>query len=339
MANKKKIVFYDIDPWMKKQLEGNEELDSYEVVTTEEALDESTAELAKDASIVSVLIFSRLGEAELEKMEKVEFVCTRSTGFDHIDLEACKKRDIKVANVPHYGENTVAEHAFALILALSRKMKVAVRNSTQLKFDLSGLKGFDLKGKTIGVIGAGGIGLNVIRIAGGFGMECIAFDAKPQHLIAEVLGFEYVGLDELLARSHVISLHTPLNKATHHLLNKDNMKNIRPGAILVNTARGGVVDTDALVWALDEGVLAGAGLDVLEGEESIKEDAAQVAQYMGEDKLRAVVRSYSLLQRDNVIITPHSAFYSVESEERIYNTTMDNIQGFLSGSAVNIVSD
>jgi D-lactate dehydrogenase len=157
-------------------------------------------------------------------------------------------------------------------------------------------------------------------------------------MLAEVLGFEYVSLDRLLEESDVISLHVPLIKETHHLINMDTIHRIKRGAILINTARGGVVETEALVVALDVGILSGAGLDVLEGEESIKEEAQLLTDTLPVEKLRAIVRSYALLHRDNVIITPHVAFYSVEAERRIMQTTVENIHGFMDGKPRNLVA-
>lgn len=332
-----KIVLYEAEDWVESYLD-EKDLEPYQFTFIKEELDESNAALAADADIVSVFIYSKVSKAALDQMPNVKMIATRSTGFDHIDLEECSRRGIVVSNVPRYGENTVAEHAFALILALARKIKQSVQKTNQLKFDLEGLRGFDLKDKTLGVVGAGAIGLHAIRIGRGFGMRVLAFDAFPQPILAEVLGFEYAPLDRLLQESDVITLHVPLNDKTFHLINKDNIRLIKRGAILINTARGGVVDTDALAMALDEGILSGAGLDVLEGEESIKEEAQLLTESLPVEKLRAIVRSYALLHRDNVIITPHVAFYSIEAEHRIIDTTVENIESFLAGHPHNVVN-
>lgn len=331
-----KIVFYEVEDWMRDYLTANA-LGVHRTELISEPLSESNAGEAADADIVSVFIYSRVDKHILDELTNVKLIATRSTGFDHIDIKECRKRDIVVSNVPRYGENTVAEHAFALILALSRKLKTAITRSTQLKFDLTGLRGFDLKDKTLGVVGAGAIGLHSIRIGRGFGMRVLAFDAFPQPILAEVLGFDYAPLERVLGESDVITLHVPLNKDTYHLINTDTIHRIKRGAILVNTARGGVVQTEALVVALDVGILSGVGLDVLEGEEAIKEEAQLLSDTLPVEKLRAVVRSYALLHRDNVIITPHVAFYSVEAERRIIDTTVDNIESFLRGEPKNVV--
>jgi len=264
-------------------------------------------------------------------------VATRSTGFDHVDTAAARERGVVVSNVPAYGENTVAEHVFGLILTLSRKIMQAYRRVSQGQLSLEGLMGFDLMGKTLGVVGAGRIGLHVIRIARGFNMNVLAYDVRPQPLLAEVLGFSYAPLGELLQRADIITLHTPYMPQTHHLINRDSFKLMKRGALLINTARGGLVDTAALLEALDDGILAGAGLDVIEGEELIGEEQRLVASPVAEDTLRTVLRHHALLRYENVIITPHIGFYSREAVERILDTTVSNIRSFLAGQPTNSV--
>jgi D-lactate dehydrogenase len=295
----------------------------------------------RDATLLSVFIKSALSKKELEKFSKLRFVTTRSTGFDHIEIAAAKSRGILVANVPTYGENTVAEHAFALILSLSRNLRKAHFKTKEGDFSLEGLMGFDLKGKTLGVIGTGHIGLHLIYMARGFGLRVLAYDVKKNNFLSEVLGFQYVSLDEVLGGSDIISLHAPYTPATHHLINSDNISKIKRGAILINTARGGLVETSALVKALDEGILSGAGLDVLEGEELILEERRLLATAEDKEaweKLNVALKNYVLLHRDNVIYTPHMAFYSKEAVMRILDTTISNIRGFLAGSPENVVN-
>jgi D-lactate dehydrogenase len=264
-------------------------------------------------------------------------IVTRSTGFDHIDIEECKKRGVTVCNVPSYGENTVAEHTFALILSLSRNICKACIRRFEHDASIEGLEGFDLKGKTIGVIGTGQIGLHVIRIAKGFGMNVVAYDVRENRLLSEVLAFEYISLENLLAKSDVITLHVPYIKATHHLMNKDTFKLVKKGAILINTSRGAIVDTEALIEALDNKILAGAGLDVVEGEELIKEEKQLLHESKNLEVLTSFVRDHILLDKDNVVFTPHIAFYSKEALERILETTVENIAAFVSGNPQNVV--
>jgi D-lactate dehydrogenase len=267
-------------------------------------------------------------------------ITTRSTGFDHIDLKAASEKGIRVCNVPVYGENTVAEHTFALILSLSRNLRKAYLRTVQDNFSLEGLMGFDLKGKTLGVIGTGHIGLHVIRMAFGFGMKVLAFDIKKQAFLSEVLNFEYVSLEDLLRRSDIITLHAPYLPSTKHLINKSNIGLIKKGAVLVNTARGGLIQTDALVEALDKKILSGAGLDVLEEEECLLEEKRLLENAETKEqweKQQTALKNHELLHRDNVIFTPHMAFYSREGVERILETTAENIEAFFQGNCRNEV--
>lgn len=298
----------------------------------------TSTDLPAEAEIISIFIRSRINEETLAMLPKLRHVATRSTGFDHIDLEACTRRGISVSNVPHYGENTVAEHTFGLILTLSRKIHQAYQRTVAGNFALDGLQGFDLKGKTLGVVGVGNIGLHVIRIARGFGMEVLGYDLREQPMLAEVLGFRYVSLDELMSQSDVITLHSPDTASTHHLINRERLSQVKRGALLINTARGGVVDTDALLWALDEGILGGAGLDVIEGEELLGEELRVLNTPGLPETLRSVVLGYALLHRPNVVFTPHIAFDSKEALERILQTTVENIEAFAAGTPRNLVT-
>ncbi|HOS43551.1 MAG TPA: NAD(P)-dependent oxidoreductase [Armatimonadota bacterium] len=290
------------------------------------------------AEILSVFVHSRVTPDILDAMPALKFIATRSTGYDHIDLETCNARGILVANVPRYGDNTVAEHTFALILSLSRKIHKAYQRTVAGDFSLANLEGFDLKGKTLGVVGAGSIGLHVIRIAIGFGMRVIAYDVKPNPLIAEVLNFHYVSFGELLANADIISLHAPLLPATRHMINAETITLIKRGALLINTARGGLVDTDALLTALDEGIISGAGLDVLEGEELIEEEERLMRAPEAAESLRMLIRQHILLRRPDVVITPHMSFYSREARQRILETTVGNIRAYLAGTPENVVN-
>lgn len=294
----------------------------------------------RDLSEVEVLlpfIHSVVDRAAIESMPKLRVISTRSTGYDHIDLEAAKERGISVANVPAYGENTVAEHAFALMLALSRKVHQAWVRTQRGDYTLEGLRGFDLAGKTLGVVGAGAIGLHVIRIAKGFGMDVLAYDVNQNRLLSEVLEFRYVELEELLSNSDIVSLHAPAIPQTYHMINRDTLSLMRPGALLINTARGSLVDTQALAEALDAGKLAGAGLDALEGEEFMEHEDELLHQTGAEEKLKLLVRNNILQRRPDVVITPHIAFNSEEALRRILDTTVENVRAFLAGEPRNLV--
>jgi D-lactate dehydrogenase len=328
-------VFFEVQDWERAAVEAC--LPDVEIRFSPEPLGPDTIALARDAVVVSGFIRSRIGPAELAALPRLRFVATRSTGYDHIDLAACGARGVAVANVPTYGENTVAEHTFALILTLSRQIHRAVQRTATGDFSPHGLMGFDLKDKTLGVVGAGNIGLHVVRIARGFGMDVLVHDVREQPLLAEVLGFSYVALDELLARADVVTLHVPALPSTLHLLDRAGLGRMKRGALLVNTARGSVVDTEALLWALDEGILAGVGLDVLEGEEYLAEEIALLRAPHLQETLRSLVYGHALLRRPEVIYTPHIAFNSREALARIVDTTVGNVRAFLAGAPRNLV--
>ena len=284
------------------------------------------ASLAGDADIVSVFIYSKLDSKILGSLRKAKAIVTRSTGFDHIDLKECKRRKIGVYNVPNYGQNTVAEHTFALILSLSRRINKAYEKTIRGNFSLDGLEGFDLRGKTIGIVGMGSIGKHVAKIADGFEMKILAFDLHKEPELEKEMNLKYVSLNELLKNSDIVSLHCPYSKETHHLINKRNISLMKKEAILINTARGAIVETDALVKALASKKLGGAGLDVLEEEGFIKEEAELLSSNFPKKKLENLLENHLLLTFENVIITPHIAFYSEEALKRILDITINNVK-------------
>ena len=330
-----KIAFFEIKDWEKEKLE--ETFSNDQLYFFPEPLSKDNVGKAKDCEAISVFIYSKINKVILDELTDLKMIATRSTGFDHIDIASCKQKGIAVCNVPFYGENTVAEHTFALILALSRNVHKSYFRGLRGDFNIEGLKGFDLKNRTIGVVGAGNIGLHVIRIAKGFGMKVLAFDVKQNKFLAEVLGFEYTSLENLLQSSDIISLHVPAATDTLHLINKKNIEVIKKGAILINTSRGSVVETDALITALDKEILAGAGLDVLEGEELIKEEKQLLHDKQNPEVLGQILKDHIILQKDNVVYTPHIAFYSQEALERILETTVKNINGFEKNALQNTV--
>ena len=330
-----KIAFFDIQGWEKSHV--RRALKEHEVLFFAEPLSLETVDQVSDCEVVSVFIYSDVSDEVMAKMPSLHCVTTRSTGYDHIDLAAARKRKICVSSVPFYGENTVAEHTFALILALSRNVHTSHVRRLRGDFSIEGLCGFDLKGKTIGVVGAGHIGLNVIKIARGFGMNVLAFDLHPDAFLAEVLDFSYASFDDVLEQSDIITLHVPYNKHTHHLISEENYVKFKRGSILINTARGELVDNDALISALDEGILSGAGLDVLDGEELIREERQLLHDPQKIEQLGELIKDHILLSKDNVVFTPHIGFYSQEALERILDTTIENVCAFCDGKPKNIV--
>ena len=328
-----KIAFFEVKDWERDYLTAA--LAGEQVDFSLEPLDEQHGPRGRDAECLSVFVYSRLTAKLLEQWPGVKLIATRSTGYDHIDTAHCAARGIGVANVPTYGENTVAEHTFALILSLSRNVHKSYRHALEGRMDLAGLTGFDLKDKTLGVIGSGRIGLHVIKIARGFGMRVLVFDVRQDTFLAELLNFTYTPLEPLLAESDIVTLHAPHLPATHHLLNRERLGQMKRGALLINTARGGLVDTDALIEALEKGQLGGAGLDVLEGEELIKEEHELLHAPQAGAALQALVRRSVLLKQDNVVFTPHNAFNSREAMQRILDTTLENIRALERGQSLN----
>ncbi len=327
--SKNKIIFFAANKKEKAYLKRKIDKKKFDLVFYDDELTNANANLISDADVFSVFIYSSVTKKVLNKAKRLKLIAARSTGFNHIDLETANKRKIAVCNVPYYGENTVAEHTFALILALSRNIHKAYVRAMQNNFSLDGLQGFDLKGKTLGVIGGGSIGVHVIKMAKGFGMNVLVYDINQNHIIEELLNFDYVSdLNELLKSSDIITLHCPYNKHTHHMINMENINHVKKGALFVNTARSGIIQPEALYHAVENEIFGGAGLDVFEGEELVNEENQMLTKNVPVSNLEAILKRNLLLRRENVIITPHMAFDSVEAVERILDTTIENINAF-----------
>ena len=332
-----KITFFEVPKHEQESLQLL--LQDHEVIFTEDKLDKDNLSIAQDSEIVSVFINSVLDQEVLSKLPKLKYIATRSTGYDNIDINFARSLGIEISNVPAYGSSTVAEFAFALLLNLSRKIHLANEKLKEdADFSIYNFRGFDLYGKTLGIIGTGKIGKNMARMALGFNMKVIAYDLYPDLEFAKNNNITYKTLDEVISESDVISLHAPYNKENHHLINKEKMLKMKKGIYIINTARGELIDTDALVWGLEEGIIAGAGLDVLEGERELKEEL----EILASEKRREKVNDYKTLFEDrvlinhkNVIVTPHIAFYSQEAESEILKTTVENIHSFVNQNIIN----
>ena len=332
-----KVGFFDCRDEDKDYIIGK--LNPHRVVFDSDKLSSTNVSKYKDLDVVSVFIYSSLPKEVLEQMPNLKFIATRSTGFDHIDLAYCESKGIKVANVPSYGENTVAEHAMALVLFLSRRLREAADRVKSGDFSPDGLTGWDLKGKVIGVVGTGHIGRNLINMALGFNMKVLAFDVFPDQDFAHQKGFEYVDTDYLFSRSDVISLHVPYLPTTHHIINKESISKMKKGVIIINTSRGGLIETDALFDALKSGQVGGAGLDVLEEETFIKEESELLYRdTYGKVDFKIALENHLMSYFPNVIITPHSAFNSKEAIMRILDTTLENTVAFANGNPTNLVA-
>lgn len=328
------IGFFEMEDWevdyIKPKLTGSELL-----FLNADAQTQDTSRV----EAVSNFIGFPITRERLKQFPKLKYVATRSTGYDHIDLKACQERGILVSNVPAYGENTVAEFAFALLLGLSRKLLPAAKQvREQGLFATDNLQGFDLRGRVLGVVGTGHIGAYVIKIAAGFGMEVVAYDPHPNDGLAKQYGFMYLPLAELLKTSDVVTLHVPYMPETHHLINSQNIVLCKKGSVIINTARGGLIETAALVAALKSGQLAGAGLDVLEEEGFMKDELEMLhSGHPNQEQLKIALADHELMYMDNVIITPHNAFNTREALIRILDTTVENIKIFTAGKPANLV--
>jgi D-lactate dehydrogenase len=281
----------------------------------------TAGELIAAAKDVDVLLmrdqFVKVTADVLDGCPHLKLIITRSSGYDHIDLDAARARGIVVCNIPDYGAHMIAEHAFGLMLAVARNICRANERYRQTRhFDDTGLGGVELYGKTLGVIGTGRIGRHSVHIGKGFGMEVEAFDVMPDAKLAAEMGFSYRPMAEVLAASDFITIHVPLLESTRHLINTEALACIKPGAILINTSRGAVVDTAALKDALASGRLRGAGLDVLEDERTVYHDFGDA----------------------NVVVTPHLGWYTEEARDRIMQISLDNIRAWMGGNPINRVA-
>lgn len=287
---------------------------------------------AEDADIISVFVNCDVSATVMDRFPSLKLIATRSMGYDHIDLDHATTKGIKVTNVTTYAAHPVAEFTFALLLAIGRHIATAyerVREETD--FDVREYRGITLYGKTLGVIGTGRIGEQVIRIAQGFGMQVMAFDAFPNDALAQEIGFLYLPLDDVLARADVITLHLPYSQDTHHILNTNAFLRMKKGTYLVNTARGELIDSKALLAALEDGTIAGAGLDVLEEEDLLKKGTASVLDGQNDVDHTATAINHLLIDHPRALVTPHIAFSTDAALQEIERATAESIATFIAG--------
>lgn len=330
----KDTVFFEVADWEKEKLEKTFP-DSYR---TDERLTINNVSRYQNAEIISCFIYSQITKEVIDQLPHLKLIATRSTGFDHIDVNHAKAKNIFVANVPEYGSRTVAEHTFALILTLTKKIYQSINQAKNFDFNHQNIRGTDLYGKTLGLVGLGKIGKEVLKIGHGFGMKILVFTRTKNQDLANQLNFQYTDLPNLLSQSDIITLHLPLNQQTFHLINKNNIGLIKKGAYLINTARGGLIETEALVYGLENNILAGVGLDVLEEEKELMEETEILTNiYQSQTDFKKIALNHILAKHPRVIITPHNAFNTKEALERILDTTIINIQKFLKNQPVNLV--
>jgi len=321
-----KIAFFGVKSWERLIVENEiSNLDASGVGIFVEELQDNL-DMAKNYDVISIHSRSRADKDVLDKLPNLKMIATRSTGIDHIDSEECVKRNIVVSNASTYGSNSVAEYAFALILSVAKKIVEAHQAVENDEFSPEGLTGMEIFGKTLGIIGLGKIGSNVARIAKGFGMNILVTEKKPDENILKECGAKLVDLETLLKESDIVTLHVPSEKDTYHLINRNNIKLMKKGSILVNTSRGAVVESEAIVWALNKGILRGAGIDVVEEEDKLENMTMVMSQIATKEDLQSVLSYHMLRDRDDVVFTPHNAFNTKEAITRRIKATVENIR-------------
>jgi D-lactate dehydrogenase len=317
-----------------------EQLDEHEIVSSA-CVWELDEEVRARVEMLSVFVDYQVTADVLNMLPNLKLIAARSAGYDHIDVFEAQQRGIVVTRVPHYGSRTVAEYAISLMFALSRnayRSYADMQRSVRIE-GLDVYEGFDLYGKTLGVVGTGAIGRSVCEIARGIGMNVVAYDVSPDKIFATNLGIHYGTLDEVLVQSDIVTLHVPSIPSTYHLLSAEQLNQMKTGSYLINTARGEIVDTKALVQSLREGRLAGAGLDVLEGEHALREEAELLVQGATDPSLwETLLADHALIDMPNVIVTPHIAFNTIEAKREITQTTVDNMKAFAAGASQNTVT-
>ena len=314
------IAFFETEPWEKRYF--IKHLAHHALTFFPEPLRCENAQKVRDAQALSVFIYSKLDAETLSQLPKLRTIATRSTGMDHIDTTYCTDHTIRVFNVPTYGVHTVAEHVFALMLSLSRRIPESTERTKNSNFSSEGLVGLELYGKTLGILGMGNIGVRVSEIAHGFGMKVFAFNRTPKN----IPNITFAPLNDVLQKADIITIHLPLTPETHHLINRNNIGTLKKGVILINTARGPIIETEALVYALQNGLIGGAGIDVLEEEGIIREERELLSnQFVDLVSAKKMLLGHVLQDMPSVIITPHNAFHSKEALREINELTVKNL--------------
>ena len=327
-----KILFYDTKPYDKKLFEDYNKNYGFEIKYLETKLNSETAPLAAGYDAVCIFVNDIADKETLETLKNcgVKLLVLRCAGFNNVDIQNLPE-GLKVVRVPRYSPYAVAEHAVALLLSVDRKIYKSYQRTKKYNFTLNGLLGFDIHGKTIGVIGTGKIGKVFIQIMKGFGTEVLAYDVYPDEKAAQEMGFKYTTLDELYEKSDIISLHCPLTDENTNMINKDSIKKMKKGVVIINTSRGKLINSDDLIDALGKGKIGGLGLDVFDEEED----------FFLNDMSNSYYRNTELsvlLTMPNVVITSHQAFFTKEALDKIGKVSMDNIKEFFeTGNCENFV--
>ena len=314
-----KIAFFDSKNYDKESFNDHNKMYNYEITYFESKLNSETASLTKGFDVVCIFVNDKADANTLKTLEEngVKVLALRCAGYNNVDIE--HKGKLKIVHVPQYSPYAVAEHAVGLLLSINRKLYKSYQRTRKYNFSLDGLLGFDIHGKTVGVIGTGRIGKAFISIMKGFGTNVIAYDTYPNEQESKELDFKYVDLDTLYKESDIISLHCPLFKETEKMINRDSISKMKDGVIIINCSRGKLINTNDLVKKLSEGKIGGVGLDVYEDEEA----------FFLRDMSNSYVRDTNLsilLSMPNVFITSHQAFFTREALNKIASDTLENIK-------------
>ncbi|MBI5582150.1 MAG: hydroxyacid dehydrogenase [Deltaproteobacteria bacterium] len=332
-----KIIVFENEPLIVDTFNRLES--DHDLRFVEGLLSEINVEQYLDANIICT-DQSVLGKGVLERLSRLRMIALRCTGYDHIDITFCRDRGITVCNIPGYAANAVAEHTFALLLALSRHIETASQYTRRVAFKWEGLRGFELKAKNMAVIGTGAIGKRVAEIACGFGMRVVIHDLKPDYAWADAHDLKYVDLDEAIRCADVLSLNLPLVRGNRYLLGEDQFRQMKKGVVLINTARGELVDLRELVKALNSGKVSAAGLDVLQDEHYIRaKDNNPEIYFNAMFDPQIMLANILLCHHPNVLVTPHIGWYTVEAEQRALDISLSNIKSFVSGIPHNVVTN
>lgn len=323
-----KITFFSTQPYDRTFFESHNKKFGFDLQFFDVPLNDQTVDLIGRTDAVCVFVNDRVSESVIERLvnQGVKLIALRCAGFNNVDLKTASTKNLKVVRVPAYSPHAVAEHAVAMIMALNRKTHKAYNRIREQNFALNGLMGFDLVGKTVGVVGTGNIGQVFCRIMLGFGCRVLAYDVKEQDDLKKA-GVKYVPLNELLSTSDIISLHCPLNDSTRYIIGDGNIALIKKGCMLINTSRGGLINTKSVIKALKSGQLSSLGIDVYEQEETLF--FRDLSGSIVEDDLIMRLSSFP-----NVLITAHQGFFTTEAMDQIAETTLNNLRQFNSGEVL-----
>ncbi|HEX8547645.1 MAG TPA: 2-hydroxyacid dehydrogenase [Cytophagaceae bacterium] len=326
-----KITFFSFKDYEKAFFEKANTSTNFQLKFLEVPLNSTTVDLAKGSTAVCIFVNDIADKEVITKLKElgIQLIALRCAGYNNVDLEAAEENKLVVVRVPAYSPYSVAEHTFALILTLNRKIHRAYNRVREGNFSLGGLMGYDLHGKTIGLIGLGKIGMITAKIAIGFGCKVLGYDLQPNEE-CEKLGVEITDIETLFKSSDIISLHCPLTPETKHLINKDSLSTMKNGVMLVNTSRGALIDAVAVIESLKSGKIGHLGLDVYE------EEAHLFFQDLSEKVIQDDV-FMRLLSFPNVVITGHQAFLTQEALTNIAETTIENIDSYLNAEPLNEV--